>query len=664
MSGWNESAWFVFMAGLALKGTAVLGAAWFAAFLLRSRAAAERHWVWTSAALTLLALPLLTLAMPALALPALRIPAARWLPDPAMALFHVNAVAASGRHDLAGAVQPAAAAAVRAAIPRFVWRLFDWPFALMMAWAAGAALTFARMWFAYAAIRRARAAARPFPDQALCEGLSRMLGIRRKIEILETEPGSMPMTFGFFRAAILLPSGAAAWSEEKRRMVLLHELAHVRRGDVAAHWMARAALALYWWNPLAWKAWKEFLKERERAADDVVLSAGERPSDYAGHLLAVARSLQLAPAMGWGAVAMARRSQLEARLRSILDSRIERSATGRAWGFAAAVAAIIIAGPLAAVRAQDSASSIPADVDAAIRAAQSQKNYEILEGAAKAAEQQNKYDVAKQLLEPAVDLRAEKAGKQSIEYALGLLKLGDLEGKRNLSKSAEDFYSRAAQILGDRPEAVSALIFLGKESIGRKDFSQAVEYLERAQHDDPRQAGVAQMWLGVNSSREGNSNEADAHFKAALALQDPSSEAAVTTFQVYSRFLQAQGRQDEAKELAARAMETQKSTAAKPAFEANVYKMGPGISAPVPLTRIDPQYSEDARVAQLQGTVLVSMEIGEDGLAHNIQVVRGLGLGLDEKAVQAIQQWIFKPGMKDGQAVPVRTNIEVSFRLL
>jgi TonB family protein len=58
------------------------------------------------------------------------------------------------------------------------------------------------------------------------------------------------------------------------------------------------------------------------------------------------------------------------------------------------------------------------------------------------------------------------------------------------------------------------------------------------------------------------------------------------------------------------------------------------------------------------------MEIGEDGLAHNIQVVRGLGLGLDEKAVQAIQQWIFKPGMKDGQAVPVRANIEVNFRLL
>jgi TonB family protein len=361
---------------------------------------------------------------------------------------------------------------------------------------------------------------------------------------------------------------------------------------------------------------------------------------------------------------MARRSQLEHRVAAILDSRIERSSTGRAWGFAAAVAAVAIAGPLAAVRAQDSAPSVPADVDAAVRIAQSQKNYESLENAAKAAEQQRKYDTAKKLLEPAVELRSEKAGRQSVEYALGLLKLGDLESKRNQNQSAEDFYSRAVQILGDRPEGARPLVLLAIRDLERKDYSQAVEYLERAQHNDPQQAGVALMWLGVAHSREGSDNEADAHFKAALALQDRNSTGAVTVLQVYSRFLQKQGRQEEAKELATRAMETQKSIAAKPAFDASVYKMGAGISAPVPLTRIEPQYTDEARVAQLQGTVLVSVEIGADGLPHNMQVVRGLGLGLDERAVEAIQQWIFKPGMKDGQPVPVQASIEVNFRLL
>ena len=100
MSGWNEAAWFVFMAGLALKGTAVLGAAWLAALLLRKRPAAERHWVWTSAALTLIVLPAF-----ALALPALRIPATRWLPDPALILFHASAASGGGGGDHAGATQ-------------------------------------------------------------------------------------------------------------------------------------------------------------------------------------------------------------------------------------------------------------------------------------------------------------------------------------------------------------------------------------------------------------------------------------------------------------------------------------------------------------------------------------------------------------------------------
>ena len=59
-------------------------------------------------------------------------------------------------------------------------------------------------------------------------------------------------------------------------MVLWHELAHVRRGDAGSHLLARAALSLYWWNPLLWLAWRQFLRERERAADDIVLNGGAR----------------------------------------------------------------------------------------------------------------------------------------------------------------------------------------------------------------------------------------------------------------------------------------------------------------------------------------------------------------------------------------------------
>jgi TonB family protein len=88
------------------------------------------------------------------------------------------------------------------------------------------------------------------------------------------------------------------------------------------------------------------------------------------------------------------------------------------------------------------------------------------------------------------------------------------------------------------------------------------------------------------------------------------------------------------------------------------------VTAPILLSKIEPEYSQDARAAKYQGTVLLYVEIGTDGLAHNIQVSRGLGFGLDEKAVQAVTQWKFKPATKDGQPVTVSANIEVNFRLL
>jgi TonB family protein len=92
--------------------------------------------------------------------------------------------------------------------------------------------------------------------------------------------------------------------------------------------------------------------------------------------------------------------------------------------------------------------------------------------------------------------------------------------------------------------------------------------------------------------------------------------------------------------------------------------VGNGVAAPVLLYKKEPEYTEEARKARYQGSVLLSVEIDPSGTPTNIRVLRGLGLGLDEKAVEALQQWKFKPGSRDGSPVPVTANIEVNFRLL
>ena len=659
MVGWNEAVWFSILIGAALKSTVVLGAAWLLASLLRARSAAVRHLVWTAAAAAILALPFLSVA-----LPALRIPLTSTLfPAPAQEIFH--ATGSSTPDAAAGGLHSAPAGSGVTPLGPAGWSP-GWRMWLMLAWAAGSAVAFAQILVACAVVWRARRSAKPFSDRTLCNSLSRALGIHGPVEVLETGAGRMPMTFGLLRSAILMPSDVWEWCEERRRIVLLHELAHVRRGDVATHWLARTALTVYWWNPLAWIAWREFLKERERATDDLVLNSGERASEYAGHLLEVARTMQSAPAIGWAAVAMARRSQLEGRLLAILDSGVNRKAPGRAAALMAALLAVGIIAPLAAVRAQETkAEAIPADVDATIRVARSEKNYAALENAAKAAEQARKYDTAHKLLEAAVEIRAGVSGEQSVEHGVGLLKLADLQRKRHENKSAQALYVRAAQILGDRPEAARALVHLGMAAITKKNFPQAMDDFQHAQRVDPAHAGLALMWMAVVRQAERNMGQAEALYQNALAVQDPKSTEAATILKVYAQFLQRQGRTKEAGELEARATAVQKANA-KPvsAASAGVYQVGAGVKAPTVLSKVDPEYTDEARAALLEGTEVVTVEIGPDGLAHNAQVLQGLGLGLDENGLDAISQWRFQPGLKDGQPVTVMATIEINWSLL
>lgn len=99
-------------------------------------------------------------------------------------------------------------------------------------------------------------------------------------------------------------------------------------------------------------------------------------------------------------------------------------------------------------------------------------------------------------------------------------------------------------------------------------------------------------------------------------------------------------------------------------FGGGGYRIGGGVSAPVLIHKIEPEYSEEARKAKWQGTVRLTVIVDENGNVKNAKVVQALGLGLDEMALKAVSQWVFRPGMKDGKAVPVIASIDVTFHLL
>jgi TonB family protein len=592
----------------ALKSTVMLGAAWVVALWLRRRSAAIRHLAWSSAFAALLTLPFLSLA-----LPALHLSVTDSLLAPSL-VFRTNA-SASVQEPPPRAGHQGANASLQESAPWFP----DWRVSLLLIWAVGTTVSLAQIGIGWAALRHLRHKARPLTIAGL-NSLTGLLGMEDGVDLLETPRGSMPMTYGLLRPTIFVPVDMAEWGEERRRVVLLHELAHVRRGDGATHLLARTALALYWWNPLAWSAWREFLKERERATDDLVLNAGACASDYAGHLLEIARSMQSPAAFAWAAVAAARRSQLECRLLAILDSHRNRKAPRRVSVIAASLVGIAIMAPLAAIQAQSASAQTQVSV------------------------------------------------QESVGSPAALIKSGDLEREQRKFDQAKALYRKALAVLNTGPEAATAFIHVGTVDLATNNIGQAISDFGQAQTADPAKAGEAQMWTAIAHERQNNLEAAAACYQNALAAEAPDSAAAATIMELYAQLLLQQGRDEEANTMRIQAAGIRKALAAQTASSghassSDVNRIGGEVTAPVLTSKAEPEYTEEARIAKYQGTAVLSIEVGPDGLAHNIRVVRTLGLGLDQKAVEALSRWRFSPGAKAGQPVTVAATVEINFKL-
>jgi|GEM_PF-1086714 len=334
----HQARWLAFLAEMAIKSTLVLVAAYAVSIALGRASAAARHLVWTAALGALLVLPLLSLALPA------------WrvaVPPPAT-IAATPARLASDRARVSvlpslPVKNPAAAAPAPA----------TWPARTLLVWALGFVFLLARLALGTARVEWiARRAAKVDSADALdiVRALARQLELRRAVTVLESDQIAMPMTCGVLHPAILLPASAGAWSRERLRIVLAHELAHIQRRDCLTQVLAQLTCTLYWFHPLAWIAARHLRQERERASDDRVLGLGTHAADYAGHLVELARTLQ-PQRTAWSAVAMAQPSNLEARVRAVLDPAANRRGLTRRAGVLTVLGLATVVLPLAALQA-------------------------------------------------------------------------------------------------------------------------------------------------------------------------------------------------------------------------------------------------------------------------------------------------------------------------
>ena len=366
--------WVQLLLDLALKGVVILFAGRALSLLLRRSSADARHLVCALTLLSLLFLSPLTLALPEWRLSLLPSLA----PSPQIATESPGRAATVDLQSFAVEVPampvtaPVSAPDAKPVVSGQPARNLTatdnllpstspvhWSYLVLSIWVIGVLIVLWRLATATFKVWAVTREAKYLIDYNWTETAKRLeaqLQLEGHVPLLSSEYINMPMTWGILRPVVLLPAESEEWSAEYRRVVLLHELAHIRRRDCLTQMLAHLVCALHWFNPLVWLTARRLRVEREMACDDYVLGVGTRASDYASYLVNLARSIELVERPSSVAVGMAC-SHLENRVQAILNPEIRRNGLSRRFKTLSIVGAFSLAMLMAALEPWAGASA-------------------------------------------------------------------------------------------------------------------------------------------------------------------------------------------------------------------------------------------------------------------------------------------------------------------
>lgn len=392
----NESAqWIQLLLDTAIKGVLILVVAGVLVAMLKGASAAARHLLWSVAVVSLLTLPIFELVLPNWQVPVfpalLQSASAKSVASNSNEQPLQDITVPSTFDENANSAKPSAAlttttttkSAIRKTpdelltVPPYRESLFNsvqkeqnpapaatntnWMTIIFILWSIGFLAVAARLGIGTFKVWMIVRRAEPLTDgywANLLHQLTAELRLNGNIRLLKSRHVTMPMTWGILRPVVLLPLDEDDWSDECSRIVLLHELAHIKRRDCLTQILAQLACALYWFNPLVWSAAKRLRIERELACDDQVLEVGTRATDYATHLVAIASSFEPGIFASSMTVGMAC-SQLESRVVSILNPDVQRRGLNRFRILVATILAVVFIVPLSIVQPWVRAAVLP-----------------------------------------------------------------------------------------------------------------------------------------------------------------------------------------------------------------------------------------------------------------------------------------------------------------
>jgi TonB family protein len=331
-----------------IKASLVLLLAIGAAELLNRRSAAVRHWTLAVAVACATLVPLLGLVLPAWKVPLeLFAPTAVEIRAPVVSATIVVPEEEARPARPAPEVRRATAVAQAKPVAWLAW--------VPLIWGAGVGVSLCLLLIGLARLRWLASSAERVdrgPWVEIADEIGRRCGLRRKVTLLKSRKPTTLGTWGLMRPKVVLPEVASSWSDDRLRIVLSHELAHVRRGDWMMQLTADVLRSLYWFNPLSWVVSAELRRESEHACDDAVINAGVPAPEYASHLLDLARSLNAERRVWVPAPAMARPSSLAGRISVMLNSSVNRTPLSRTARLAAVIALLAFTISIAGFGAQ------------------------------------------------------------------------------------------------------------------------------------------------------------------------------------------------------------------------------------------------------------------------------------------------------------------------
>ena len=324
-----------FLADTTMKIFVIFVVAGLLAFFLRRRSAAIRGFIWSMAIVGCLIIPLLSLVLP------------KWelgiLPEAPVSSPPIQLSTESASSIPITSTPPQPDPVTNQSSPFTTLHWTDW---VAIVWVGVGLFLLIRLIVGIGAIWHISTRSSNFsrPVEQLRSDWNRRTTVRLSQEI------TVPIVWGFLRPVILLPIDANHWRTERLRAVLLHELAHIKRWDWTMQMVAQITCAVYWFNPLIWFMARRMRIEAEQACDDYVLNAGYRATDYAQDLLDITRNVKIAKAASLAAVAIARSSKIETRLRTVLAENPNRHPVTKAAAGIGLLVFICFAVPVGAMR--------------------------------------------------------------------------------------------------------------------------------------------------------------------------------------------------------------------------------------------------------------------------------------------------------------------------